>query len=359
MWLLAEAADLGCYSLVLYLLFACIAVVCLCLQLAYLTKLFVLPVVLLPLLSVCVAYENVILYYYIACYGNCSIIPAIGASAFVCHSLQIPLFIVVAWEIAFALHESRSAHFFCFALDQAEDGIVTNTPAIVCMWLVRLMACGLFIINILVDTSSTSYNDDAAALAGSGGYAYLASNHFRKNSTLWLALIPPITLSGFALAIGIVIYRYGKYLSIGLDNKLSFKIFLIFSLAICVGYCFDSNVFPITSNAGELAYLIGLTFLLYVVQNELSLAASYADFLHRSNVAFRSIPKNTEQRSEVVSEFIRRSLAAGGSSNGSEASHNTRSIPTSTTILDSGKSIDGRSIELTPLSEDDVTLEIV
>lgn len=58
------------------------------------------------------------------------------------------------------------------------------------------------------------------------------------------------------------------------------------SVCQAVGQIFDSRVYPLTSNAGELALLIGVTFFLYLAQEDLILTAHFADFLHQSNAAF-------------------------------------------------------------------------
>ena len=53
----------------------------------------------------------------------------------------------------------------------------------------------------------------------------------------------------------------------------------------CISY--DSvTVYAVTSNAGEIALLFGVTVLVFLVQEDFSLAGSYADFLRSSNVAF-------------------------------------------------------------------------
>jgi hypothetical protein len=48
------------------------------------------------------------------------------------------------------------------------------------------------------------------------------------------------------------------------------------------------KVYAVTSNAGELALLFGVTLLVFLVQEDFSLAGSFADFLRSSNVAFLS-----------------------------------------------------------------------
>jgi hypothetical protein len=53
-----------------------------------------------------------------------------------------------------------------------------------------------------------------------------------------------------------------------------------------VGQIFGTHVYPVTSNAGELALLIGAAYFLYLAQDDLLLTAHFADFLHQSNAAF-------------------------------------------------------------------------
>ena len=50
----------------------------------------------------------------------------------------------------------------------------------------------------------------------------------------------------------------------------------------------STKVYAVTSNAGEITLLIGVTVLVFLVQEDFSLAGSFADFLRSSNVAFLS-----------------------------------------------------------------------
>lgn len=45
-------------------------------------------------------------------------------------------------------------------------------------------------------------------------------------------------------------------------------------------------MYQVTSNAGELALLIGVTFIVGLVQRDLVIAGSFANFLNKSNKAF-------------------------------------------------------------------------
>lgn len=58
---------------------------------------------------------------------------------------------------------------------------------------------------------------------------------------------------------------------------------------------YSEAVYSIVSNAGEIALLVGVTVLVFLVQEDFSLAGSYADFLRSSNVAFlSSVPISAE-----------------------------------------------------------------
>ena len=46
------------------------------------------------------------------------------------------------------------------------------------------------------------------------------------------------------------------------------------------------TVYTVTANAGGIILLFGCTVLVFLVQEDFSLAGSYADFLRSSNVAF-------------------------------------------------------------------------
>jgi hypothetical protein len=263
----------GYYSGVLYVAFCVIGFILFCLQILFLQRLTLMPAYLLPLLSFCVTYENAVMYY--SCNATAADGNTIGAGL-VFIALIPPLILVLLYEISYRLYEARQAHFFCLPLEQG----LSSAPGAASVWLVRLVAAGLFIMAIFVNFSVVSHTD--ASSAGSGGYAYLAQHS--QSLAVWLALIPPIVASLMALCMGIAVHRYGKYNALGLVNR--WKIFWLAVFGLVAGYCFDANVFPVTSNAGELAMLLGLTGLLWLVQEDLDLAAGFADFLRTSNLCF-------------------------------------------------------------------------
>ena len=108
---------------------------------------------------------------------------------------------------------------------------------------------------------------------------------------------------------GLCVHRYGKYNALGLVNQ--WKLFWLAVAGVIAGYCFSDTVYPMTSNAGELALLLGLTFLLALVQHDLQLAAGFADFLHQSNLAFQPLP--AVAAAERMARRVEEEMGAGAS----------------------------------------------
>ena len=304
-YIYGDDACVGYYAGVLYVAFSVIGFLLVWVQVVFLQELALAPVYLLPLLTFCVTYENAVMYY--SCNASGMADTATVAAGYVFNALIPSLFVLVLYEITFRLHEARQAHFFCLPMEQGGD--VSSAPAVLLMWLVRLIAAGLFIMGILVNFSIVSHSD--APHAGSGGYTYLAQHD--QSLAVWLALIPPITVSAMTLCMSLALHRYGKYSAMGLINH--WKFFWLAAACLVAGYCFSDTVYPVTSNAGELALLLGLTFIVHLVQTDLGSAAEFADFLHQSNQAFQPLPagaaENMARRVEEEMEQLR-SRGSGG-----------------------------------------------
>lgn len=184
---------------ILFMGYAVIASMLFFLQIIFLQKLAIFPVYILPFLSCFIAYENVVLYMG----SSIETMSNVANAAYVFHSLQIPMFISIIFELAYSLHEARSARFCCIPFDQGED--VPKCISLVVLWTIRLICLGLFIMNILVDFNFAS-EPSSKLYAGRGGYATLAEHS--SMIPLWLALIPPMTLSVIGSYVALVIYRF-------------------------------------------------------------------------------------------------------------------------------------------------------
>lgn len=292
-----DDACVGVFGDVLYVAFAVIALLLGIYQIIYLQGLKLLPIYLMPFLSFLLLFDNCVMYY--SCNGG-NIDSNTISTAYVLNALTDPFFIVILYELCFRLHEARAVHFLCFPFEQGDD--VSQIPAVCSVWLVRLVAIGLFIVNIFVNFSIISHDD--VPYTGSGGYLYLVEHS--DSLVVWLSLIAPIALSFVALAMGLTVHRYGKYYAMGLVNR--WKYFWFAVLPLVAGYCFSYTVYPVTSNAGELVLLMGMTLLVWFTHEDIYMTGAFADFLHRSNALFMlpSIAVTEELSQRVEDEIFRR-----------------------------------------------------
>jgi len=201
----------------------------------------------------------------------------------------LPLFFLVIFELPFRLHEARSAHFMCIPFEQGEE--LAGAIAFMSLYAVRVFSLGLFVINVLVNL--TLLNDES----GDVGVAGYASLHNENSIHFWLSLVPSMALSALALFVSILMQRYARNFTLGIRNSNHlWRSLLPFSILYLLGQCFKRPVYRVTSNAGDVFLLIGITIMVHRVQSDLAVAGSFADFLHRSNAVFRTSHQSEQHR---------------------------------------------------------------
>lgn len=189
------------YARILFAIFAAIAGSLFVFQLGALMKLKLLPVFLLPILSFCILFHNVVQYE--GSSVNSSSILAKAAD--IAEALVVPLFIIIIFEMTMKLHQARFVHFLCIPFDQSSRS--TKVVSIFFLWIVRSIACGLFVMNFVVYYPSYFFDKQWPLR---GGYCYLARHP--TSLPLWLSLIPPMCLSFLSITMGVVLQRYLNFI---------------------------------------------------------------------------------------------------------------------------------------------------
>lgn len=277
------------YAVALFSIFAGIAFILFVYQACYLQRMRTLPVILFPVLSVSFCVDNILM----ALGKGISSHGAAANVGYFFHSLIVPISVIVLYEIPYRLHEVRLIHFFCFPFDQGEDK--KHFPAKISLWVMRTIALGLFVLNIIVNYRLEHDVIDEDDLAGRSGFITLAK--YPNDGELWLALVPSIFLSILAIIMGYNLYCYGDNMTMSLGKDSTYWLVISFAvILLALGQVAGTFYYSVTSNAGELAMMIGMTRMLVVIQNELTVTASYAEFLHRSNLAFKAALKHPEPK---------------------------------------------------------------
>jgi len=121
--------------------------------------------------------------------------------------MQIPLFLLILFEVPCRLHEARSVQFFLVPFDQEKE--VSKLPGELIISFMRLLAAAAFGINIYVNFSDVCMdqldNTEKCDLPLRGGYFTLAENS--GNIALWMALSCPSYLFVVALNMYISLHR--------------------------------------------------------------------------------------------------------------------------------------------------------
>ena len=216
------------------LTFGIVAILLFFVQIIFLQKLSILPAYVLPALSICIAFENVALFDG----GNFSFDGPLADCVRFFHSLQIPIFVIVLFELAFRLHEARSARFGFIPFDQSADvindwGLTIKKITRVPLWTMRAVALGLLVMNILVDYRLIDSNE-SSLYVHRGGYITLADHS--SMMVLWLSLIPPMFLSVLGLYIALVLYRYGVNFTISLTYNRRWRYLFPCVVVMCTPF---------------------------------------------------------------------------------------------------------------------------
>lgn len=245
-------------------------------QLLFLLKLRVIAIYLLPILSFCIAYENAVL----ARGSRDDELSPTNIVAYICHSCIIPCFVIIFNETNLSVHKARQLNFIFVPYDMNEEDV--RIPELICLWVSRLIAASLLVMTLLVNFRITDA-DSKDNNVGEGGYTSWSDD---SSMAMALSLVPHIFLGLWALGHTYMMSRYGSKMTLALEGNAYWKLPLPCAVLYCVSIIFADTIYPIFSNAGELVLLLGLSFAVYLDQNDLKTVSSFADFLHRSNAAF-------------------------------------------------------------------------
>lgn len=176
--------------------FAVIAFTLFIIQAGFLQKLRMLPVILLPAISFLICFENCVLTRG-SSLGKKS---ALAVVTLILHAMILPLMVLTMFELPFRLHQARTAHFLCIPFEQ---GVISRDIAKCALWGMRLMAVGLFVVNILVNFDTVAVHKNSKSRLT--GYTSFGKKY--SSLQLWMSLLPAVFLSILAIVIAMVMQR--------------------------------------------------------------------------------------------------------------------------------------------------------
>ena len=179
-----------------YVAFAAITFMFFIIQVLYLQKLSMLPVILLPIISFLMCFINCVL-----CRGgDIGGMSPLAVITLICQAMILPLMVLTMFELPFRLHQARTAHFLFIPFEQGP--VFSRDIAKTALWAMRVFAVGLFVVDIIANFNFRINRDGKAGLAG-----YSAFGKDRQSIDLWLSLLPSVLLALLAVTISVLMQR--------------------------------------------------------------------------------------------------------------------------------------------------------
>jgi len=202
-------------------------------------------------------------------------------AVFVLQAFEVPILLIVIFEITYLVHKRRSVNFCGMYFDEGVR--IKSTAFMSCMLRnsIRTLATFLLVMGLIVNFDFIKSGTSVDELAGRAGWWALSSEDWSNRLHLLLSLIPTAVLTLVAFYLSIMLWRYGTESSMVVHSSICNPWFYPFfgTLAMGVGQFFDEQLYTIMSNAGMLIFIITILLLMGEVDKDMVVADDVAWFL--------------------------------------------------------------------------------
>lgn len=216
---------------------------------------------------------------------------------FVLQAIQVPIFLLVIFELTYIVHKRRSVHFCGMFFDEGRLGRrvqgVFSTPvkSFVLRNLIRIISILCLLMGIIANLDLLKDAVQNDKLAGRMGWWMLFmegtkydENGDRKVIWTWhilLSLIPTAVLIVCSFFLSIALWRYGSNSSMVVHSSwLNPWFFPMFgTIALFIGQLFSTKWYPFSSNFGLLVYMATLLILMRAIDKDIISTTEFTDFL--------------------------------------------------------------------------------
>jgi len=202
-------------------------------------------------------------------------------AVFVLQTFEVPILLIVVFEITYLVHKRRSVNFCGMYFDEGVR--VKNTAFMSCMLRnsIRTLATVLLVMGLVVNFDLIQTGADVDALAGRAGWWALAGEDWDGKVHLLLSLIPTAVLTLVSFYLSIMLWRYGTESAMVVHSSMCNPWFYSFfgTLAMAVGQLFGEELYTVMSNAGMLIFIITILLLMVEVDKDINATTDVAYFL--------------------------------------------------------------------------------
>lgn len=202
----------------------------------------------------------------------------------VLQTVEVPILLVVTFEITYLVHKRRSVNFCGMYFD---EGVRVNNTALMSFMLrnsIRLLATALLVTGLAVnfDVFAREFPVEDGELAGvAGWYNVVHDDEGYSVVRLLLSLLPTAVLTLVSFYLSVMLWRYGTESSMVVHSSICNPWFYPFfgTLAMVIGQLFADNLYTIMSNAGMLIFVITILIVMKEVDKDMIANNDVACFL--------------------------------------------------------------------------------
>jgi len=198
-------------------------------------------------------------------------------AVFVLQTFEVPILLIVVFEITYLVHKRRSVNFCGLYFD---EGVRVNNNVLMSFMLrnsIRTLALLLLIMGLIANFNVLITEDP---LAGRAGWWALSQEDW-DNIHLLLSLIPTAVLTLVSFYLSIMLWRYGTESAMVVHSSMCNPWFYLFfgTLAMFVGQLFGEELYTVMSNLGILIFIITILLLMAEVDKDIVKSNDEACFL--------------------------------------------------------------------------------
>ncbi|KAL9179898.1 hypothetical protein ACHAXT_007868 [Thalassiosira profunda] len=200
---------------------------------------------------------------------------------FVLQAFEVPILLIVIFEITYLVHKRRSVNFCGMSFDEGVR--VKNTAFMSCMLrnCIRALATVLLVMGLIVNLDLLQSGTPVDELAGRAGWWALGGEDWDGKVHLLLSLIPTAILILVSFYLSIMLWRYGTESSMVVHSSIANPWFypMFGTVAMAVGQLFGEELYTVMSNTGVLIFIITILLLMAEVDKDIVATNDVASFL--------------------------------------------------------------------------------
>lgn len=207
---------------------------------------------------------------------------------FVLQALQVPVFLVVIFELTYLVHKRRSVNFCGMSFDEGRLGqrihgvFTTSMQSFLLRNVMRILSTLCLVMGLMANFDLMRDEAKRDPLAGRvGWWAVFDQRDYVLSFHIVLSLIPTLVLIICSLFLSVSLWRYGNNSAMVVHSRLinSWYFPMFGTVLLSLGQMFSDDWYPFMSNFGLLLYTGALIFLMKEIDKDIISTAEFTRFL--------------------------------------------------------------------------------